>query len=169
MKSNLNSSYSHATNETVVGRRLQDDLAKVRQGDSANRSQNICKKFKLGYNESAKGGSDSRNLNGELTMNEYYDTKLDAMNTKIDSNEKVMDAKLAGQKSYMDGKFEAVIGEIKALRAESQGQFQAVLAKIETSEFRTRLWVIFTGAAIVVGSVGFVAASIAIWKAFSGS
>ena len=123
-------------------------------------------------------------------MNEYYDAKLEAMNTKIDSNEKVMDAILAGQKSYMDGKFEAVIREIKASRAESQGQFQAmqgqcqaeqgqfqaiqgqfqaVLDKIEASGNRTRLWVVFTGIAIVAGSVGFVAASIVIWKALSGS
>ena len=76
----------------------------------------------------------------------------------------------------MDGRFESVLGEIKTSRAEAQGQFQAiqaqfqaVFAKIEASEFRTKLWVIFTGAAIVAGSVGFVAASIAIWKAFSGS
>ncbi len=123
-----------------------------------------------------QGGSDSRKLNGEHTLNEYYDAKLEAINTKIDSNEKVMDAKLAGQKSYMDGKFEAVIGEVKTSRAESQGQFQsiqgqfqAVFAKIEASESRTRLWVVFTGIAIVAGSVGFVAASIVIWKALSGS
>ena len=109
-------------------------------------------------------------------MNEYHDDKLEAMNTKIDSNEKVMDAIIAGQKSYMDGKFEALIGEIKASRAESQGQFQAiqgqfqaVLDKIEASGNRTRLWVVFTGIAIVAGSGGFVAASIVIWKTLSGS
>ena len=176
LKNKLYSSYSHATNETVVGRRLQDNHAKVRQGDSVNRSQIICKKFKPEYYESAKGSSDSRKLNGEHTMNEYYDAKLEAMNTKIDSNEKVMDAIIAGQKSYMDGKFEAVIGEIKASRAESQGQFQAiqgqfqaVLDKIEASGNRTRLWVVLTGIAIVAGSVGFVAASIVIWKTLSGS
>ena len=187
MKRNLESSYSHAADDNAADRILQDNHAGVRRGNSTNRSQIACKKFKPGYNESANGGSVSHNPHGENTMNANTDVKLDAINTKIDSNEKVMKAELSGQRSYMDGRFEAVLGEVKASRAESQGlfqtvlgevkavraesqaQFQTILAKIEASEFRTRLWVIFTGAAIVAGSVGFVAASIAIWKAFSGS
>ena len=180
MRRNLESNHSHATDGIAADRILQDSHASVRRGNSTNRSQIACEKFKPGYNESANGGSVSHNPHGDNTMNANTDVNLDAINTKVDSNEKVMNAELSGQRSYMDGRFEAVLGEIKASRAESQGQFQAIraelqgqyqslLAKIETSEFRTRLWVIFTGAAIVAGSVGFVAASIAIWKAFSGS
>ena len=176
MKSNLESSHSHATDRIADNGILHDSPASAHRGNSTNRSQSACKKFKPGYNESANCGSDSLNLHGEYTMNTDIDVKLDAINTKIDSNEKAMKAELSGQKSYMDGRFESVLGEIKASRAEAQGQFQAiqaqfqaVFAKIEASEFRTKLWVIFTGAAIVAGSVGFVAASIAIWKAFSGS
>ena len=194
MKRDLESSYSHAADDNAADRILQDNHVSERRGNSTNRSQIACEKFKSGYNESANGGSVSHNPHGENTMDANTDVKLDAINTKIDSNEKVMKAELSGQRSYMDGRFEVVLGEIKASRTESQGlfqavlgevkavraesqgqfnsiqaQFQTILAKIEASEFRTRLWVIFTGAAIVAGSVGFVAASIAIWKAFSGS
>ena len=97
-----------------------------------------------------------------------------------------MNAKFSGQKSYMEGRFEAILGEvrasraeshgffqsllseIKAIRAESQGQYQTLLAKIEASGNRMRLCVLLTGVA-AVSSVGLVAASVAIWKTFSGN
>ena len=197
MKRNHNHNNSHVTDGTVGGKKLHPNSANLHRKNPVNRTRNTCEKFKPGYNGSTNGGSGSHNINGENTMNANTDVKFDALNTKIDCNENVMNAKLSGQKSYMEGRFEAVLGEIKASRAESkaqfqaiqaqfhgiqaqfqgvqtqfqgiQTQFQAVFTKIEASEYRTKLWVIFTGAAVVVGSVGFVAASIAIWKAFSGS
>ena len=222
MKNKLNHGHSQASEATVGDQKLHDNSSSLQRGNSVNRTLNACENYKLGYNGTSNGGSDSHKLNGENTMNTNTDVKLDAINTKIDSNEKVMYAELSRQKSYMDGRFEAVLGEIKtsraesqgffqsvlseikairaesqgqfqtiraesqairaesqgqfqtiraesqAIRAESQGQYQTLLTKIEASEYRTRLWVIFTGVGVVAGSIGLVAAAVTIWVGFTG-
>ena len=167
-----------------------------RQGNSTNRSRKNCHNIKPGYHGAAKVDSDSPNLTGEVKMNNVADVKLESMQVKIDSNEKVINAGLAGHKAEleghkaeltghkanMDGKFEAILGELrsgfqainsefKAINSEFKAinsEFKAIRSEMKENTASLKIWVIVTIISTIVASAGFIAALFAIFSTFSG-
>ena len=143
METRLESSYSHASDGTISDQMLRDSEDNARQGNSARRSRNNCQNFKLGNRGATNVDSDTLNQNGEFKMNTNTDVNLEAMQVKVDSNEKVINAGLAGHKAELaghkaesDGKFVATLeridGNFKSTMERVDGNQKAIEAKIET-------------------------------------
>ena len=192
MDKKLESTNEHANEGLLADRMLQVGGENSRQGNSTNRSRKNCHNIKPGYHGAAKVDSDSSNLTGEVKMNNVADVKLESMQVKIDSNEKVINAglagnkaeleghkaELAGHKANMDGKFEAILGELRSgfqainsINSEFKAinsEFKAIRSEMKENTASLKIWVIVTIISTIVASAGFIAALFAIFSTFSG-
>ena len=94
--------------------------------------------FQSGYNGATKVDSDPLNQNGEVTMSNNSDTKLEVMQVQVDSNEKVINAGLAshkaeleGYKLNVDGRFEATLNRMDADRKVADAKHDAALKRMD--------------------------------------
>ena len=113
--------------------------------NSTKRVRTNCNKIKSGYNGATKVNSSSHHQHGDVTMNNNTDTKLEMMQVKVDSSEKVISAGLAGHKaelaghkaelegykSHADGKFEATIAQMDADRRVAEANNKAMLERMD--------------------------------------
>ena len=121
METKHEKNYSQDNDEIVSNQTLRASEVNSRRGNSTKQARTICNKFKPGYNGATKVDSDSLNQNGEVTMSNNMDTKLEVMQVQVDSNEKVINAGLAGHKaelegykSNVDGRFESALERMDA-------------------------------------------------------
>ena len=121
METKHEKNYSQDNDEIVSNRTLRAGEVNSRRGNSTKQARTICNKFRPGYNGATNVDSNSLNQNGEVTMSNNMDTKLEVMQVQVDSNEKVVNAGLAGHKAELagyklnvDGRFEAALERMDA-------------------------------------------------------
>ena len=138
METKHEKNYSQDNDEIVSNRTLRASEVNSRRGNSTKQARTICNKFKPGYNGATKVDSDPLNQNGEVTMSNNADTKLEMMQVQVDSNEKVINAglaghkaELAGYKSNVDGRFEAALNRIDADRKVADAKHEATMERMD--------------------------------------
>ena len=97
--------------------------------------------FQSGYNGATKVDSDPLNQNGEVTMSNNADTKLEMMQVQVDSNEKVINAglaghkaELAGYKSNVDGRFEVALNRMDADRKVADANHKVAMERMDVNQ-----------------------------------
>ena len=138
METKHEKNYSQDSDEIVSNQTLRASEVNSRQGNSTKQARTICNKFKPGYNGATKVDSDSLNQNGEVTMSNNMDTKLEVIQVQVDSNEKVINAGLAGHKaelegykSNVDGRFEAILNRMDADRKVADAKHEAAMERMD--------------------------------------